>query len=64
MLSSYYNVDVKDWVVESGEFEILVGASSRDIRLSSVVSVKGNDNITHPDYKESAPVYYNMVDAE
>ncbi len=61
---AYYNVDVKDWVVESGEFEILVGASSRDIKLSSVVSVKGNDNITHPDYKESAPVYYNMVDAE
>ncbi len=61
---AYYNVDVKDWVVESGEFEILVGASSRDIKLSSVVNVRGDDNITHPDYKESAPVYYNMVDAE
>jgi len=30
---AYYNTELKDWHVESGEFEILVGRSSRDIVL-------------------------------
>ena len=30
---SFYDVKSKSWVVEPGEFEVLVGASSRDIRL-------------------------------
>ncbi len=29
---SFYDVKLKDWVAEPGEFEILVGSSSRDIR--------------------------------
>lgn len=29
---SFYNVEAKEWVAEPGEFEILVGSSSRDIR--------------------------------
>ena len=36
---AFYNPDLKDWQVESGAFEILVGASSRDIRLSQTVAV-------------------------
>jgi beta-glucosidase len=36
---AYYNVDIKDWHVESGEFEILVGGSSRSIALSEAVKV-------------------------
>lgn len=32
---SYYNVMLHDWVVENGKYEILVGASSRDIRLKT-----------------------------
>ncbi|MCB2294750.1 glycoside hydrolase family 3 C-terminal domain-containing protein [Clostridium algoriphilum] len=37
---AYYNVEVKDWHVESGDFEILVGSSSRDIRIKEKLHVK------------------------
>jgi len=30
---SFYNVKSKSWIAESGKFEVLIGASSRDIRL-------------------------------
>jgi beta-glucosidase len=37
---AYYNVDIKDWFVETGIYGIEVGASSRDIRLVDKVEVK------------------------
>lgn len=40
---AYYNVNAKDWSVISGEYEILVGSSSRDLHLSATVQVKGDD---------------------
>ena len=36
---AYYNVEIKDWHVESGNFEILVGASTKDIKLKETVFV-------------------------
>ncbi|MDR3262839.1 MAG: glycoside hydrolase family 3 C-terminal domain-containing protein [Clostridiales bacterium] len=58
---AYYNVNISDWAVESGDFEILVGASSRDIRLKSKVHfVSKYTNIKHPDYRKSAPSYYKI----
>lgn len=36
---AFYDVDLKDWRVNTGEFAILVGASSRDIRLTGEVHV-------------------------
>lgn len=32
---AYYDPDKKGWVAEKGEFTIMVGSSSRDIRLQS-----------------------------
>ena len=29
---SYYSPDTKDWITEPGQFDVLIGASSRDIR--------------------------------
>lgn len=37
---AYYSVPLKKWHVENGEFEILVGASAKDIRLKSSVDIQ------------------------
>ena len=49
-----------DWVVESGEYEILVGASSRDIRLHGTVTRKGITEKLY-DEPELAPYYTGDV---
>ncbi len=36
---AFYSAPLKKWHVENGEFEILVGASSRNIRLKGILSV-------------------------
>lgn len=35
----YYNQEQKQWLLESGVFEILIGSSSRDIRLSDRIKL-------------------------
>lgn len=36
---AFYNPEIKDWYVESGDFEILIGKSSLDILLRGTVNV-------------------------
>ncbi len=55
---AYYNVELHDWHVESGDFEILVGASSRDIRLSDTITAESTVAAAIPDYRQVAPCYY------
>ena len=55
---AFYNVDAHDWQVETGEFKILVGASSRDIKLEASVNVESTDDYVIPDYRAFAPAYY------
>jgi beta-glucosidase len=40
---AYYDPQTKAWRVESGEFDILAGASSRDIRLEQTVNIESAD---------------------
>ena len=54
---AFYNVNINDWCVESGDFDILVGASSADIRLSATVNVSA-EAVSIPDYSAVAPLYY------
>ena len=39
---AYWHPKYKSWIVESGDFEILVGSSSVDIRLKKIVSMKSD----------------------
>ena len=56
---AYFNTNIHDWHVESGDFEILVGASSADIRLHQTVTVRSTrPDVAIPDYRASAPDYY------
>ncbi|MBR3767652.1 MAG: glycoside hydrolase family 3 C-terminal domain-containing protein [Clostridia bacterium] len=55
---AFFNVYLGDFQVESGEFAILVGASSRDIKLMKTVTVNSTETAVIPDYKASAPAYY------
>jgi len=45
---AYYNTEIKDWYVESGDFEILIGKSSADIVLTEMVHVKSTNIINKP----------------
>ena len=53
---AYYDTAVKTWRLEGGAFEILVGASSRDIRLSGIVELEGDHHSSSP---EGGPPAYH-----
>ena len=58
---AFYDTHSKGWRVESGEFEILVGASSRDIRLKARIHVEADDGADPKTWDKRAllPSYYN-----
>ncbi len=52
----YYNTKTDNWEVESGEYQILIGASSTDIRLTGKTEIQGSgaagpyDRASYPSY--------------
>lgn len=50
---AYYNVELKDWHVETGEFEILVGKSSREIVLQDNIFVQSTTIIKKTVYRNT-----------
>jgi len=50
---AYYNVDIKDWHVESGEFEIMIGKSSRDIVLKDRIFVRSTVAVKKPVHRNT-----------
>jgi beta-glucosidase len=56
---AFYNPDQKDWIVEAGEFEILIGASSQDIRLRDTVTLSSEQKAALPLERNKLDIYYN-----
>ena len=58
---AYYNAVVGGWHIENGPYKILIGASSRDIRLRErvIVDLPGEEGEV-PDYRRTAPYYYHL----
>ena len=56
---AFYDAHSHTWVVEEGEFEILVGASSRDIRLSAVIHINGDKGKARPEDKTRLAEYFH-----
>jgi beta-glucosidase len=57
---AYYDPTIHNWCVESGDFEILVGASSRDIRLSTTVKVESSQPKAPEVDRDNLAVYYDF----
>ena len=57
---AYYDVEAKDFLVQSGRFEILVGASSEDIRLKAAIEVTSTAIVKKHFYRNSTfgEIYY------
>jgi beta-glucosidase len=60
---AFYNAAAGKWCVESGDFDILVGSSSRNILLRAAVTVKA-PAVEITDHRQEAPFYYAPADAD
>jgi len=61
---AFYNTEIGDWTVENGDFEILVGASSQDIRLKESLRVESKRTISSKlDLRKTAAIYYDIANA-
>ncbi|MBD5099930.1 MAG: glycosyl hydrolase [Clostridiales bacterium] len=59
---AFYNTTINDWYAQNGEYEILIGASSRDIRLKGKINVKFEQSEKQvPDYKSLCPAYFDIA---
>lgn len=52
---AFYDIDIKDWRIQGGQYMIMVGSSSRDIHLTDVVHIEPNP------YKTTQPVHRNSL---
>jgi beta-glucosidase len=57
---AFYDAGSQDWVVEAGDYEILAGASSRDIRLTAPLQLTQGHGTVTPVDREKLAAYYNV----
>ncbi len=57
---AYWDSGLTDWNLEPGSYQILVGASSQEIRLSANLELPGKAASMEADLREAAPEYYSV----
>lgn len=61
---AFYNTKTNSWYASNGTYEICIGASSRDIKLSQTIGVAlSNEKQEIIDYKSICPIYYDIASA-
>ncbi len=61
---AYWDAELGDWYVESGDFELLVASSSADIRLRALVKAEASDTAHRPvDRRGDLHSYYELSPA-
>ncbi len=62
---AFYNTAINGWYATNGKYNILIGASSRDIRLQGVIDVNFDQEEKRlPDYTSICPCYYDIEHCE
>ena len=61
---AFYNTEMSDWWVESGIFDILVGASAQDIRLRASVEMASSQPMAANAGSIAPAVYHNFPKGE
>ena len=56
---AYYSTYAGKWVVEPGQFEILIGASSQDVRLKKIITVTVEEPVSETPNREALAQYYS-----
>ncbi|MCD6475401.1 MAG: glycoside hydrolase family 3 C-terminal domain-containing protein, partial [Anaerolineaceae bacterium] len=56
---AYYSINAGNWVVEPGQFEILIGASSQDIQLRTTISVTVEEPVSETPDQKALSQYYS-----
>lgn len=54
----YYSEKLGAFVVEEGSYDIYIGSSSEDIRLTGTINVKSDEALDEIDYMKAAPLYF------
>lgn len=57
---AYYNVNIHDWHVESGDYTVYIAKNVNEVCLDYVIHMKSTVDAPIPDYRLSAPSYYNI----
>ena len=58
---AFYNTKINDWTALNGDYEIMIGASSRDIKLSEKITISNFDkDVEIENYVEVCPEYFSM----
>ena len=58
---SFYDVGKKDWILETGDFEIMVGASSQDIRLKTTLRLDSDQQASSYADKTALAPYFSVT---